>query len=220
VWGPHVGNEPCFPLLLWPVIEEPPVYLHWYKWTLLQKLCPSSKYDRSWPEVATNLSPSTPGTWQELAHHRFIWHGSCWAPVPLASTVEFSDPLVVAVEVTLPEIQAQFVSWKKWTTSPVELVVGKPGINLVVYCQFQLRSLPSVIGVGPTVTHKMEMICLHLQLMNSVTRIGSYLYMCRITFKASCVFFIEISHYYKNISAKGNFFYIRYTGGWKIVSDL
>ena len=158
------------------------------------------------------------GTWRELAH-RFTWHGSWWAPVPLASTVEFADPLVVAVEVTLPGIQVQFVSWKKWTTSPVKLVVGKPGIHPMVYCRFQLRSLPSVIGIRPTVTREMEMICLHLQLVNSVTGIGCYLYACRITFKASCVFLLK-SATITRISQQRELPFIRCTGGWKIVSDL
>ena len=138
-----------------------------------------------------NLSPRTPGTWQELTH-RFIWHGS-WSPVPLASMVEFPDPLVMAFEVTLTGIQVQFVAWENCTTRPVELVVGKPGVNPMVYCRFQLRSLPSVIGIGSAVTLEMEMICWHLQLVSSVTGIGSYLYMCRITFKASCVFLLKLA---------------------------
>ena len=50
------------------------------------------------------------------------------------SIVKFPDPLVVAVEVTLTGIQVQFVACENCTTSPVELVVGKPGINPVVYC--------------------------------------------------------------------------------------
>lgn len=189
---PHilVVNDPFFFTFTLSSHWGDPVYLHWYKWTLSQKLCPSSKYDRSWPEVAMSLSPSTPGTWQELAHG-LTWHGSLWAPVPLASVVEFSDPLVVAVEVTLIGIQVQFVAWENWTTSPVELVVGKPGINQMVYCRFQLRNLPRVIGVGPVVTHKIEMICLHLQLVSSVTGIGSYLYVCRVTFKAPYVYLLK-----------------------------
>ena len=62
------------------------------------------------------------------------------------------------------------------------------------------------------------MICLHLQLVSSVTGIGSYSYLCRIAFKASCVFLLKSATITRISQQRGTAFYLRCTGGWKIVS--
>jgi hypothetical protein len=64
------------------------------------------------------------------------------------------------------------------------------------------------------VTHKMEMICLHLQLVSSVTGIGSYLhmvYVCRVTFKAPYVFLLKSATITRISQQRGTSFYMRCT---------
>lgn len=60
-----------------------------------------------------------------------------------------------------------------------------------------------MIGIGPLVSHEMEMI-LHRQLVSRVTGIVSYLYVSYCFLGILCRF-IEITHCYNNIPARGDF---------------